>query len=91
MTPVNVPPKQRELRCKGCGQLLGFTTRPQPVPAQCTDVWCAAQPAMTSNEVRDSFIEHLYEYEEWAPEVIGEIFGLTRQRVQQVLQARTVC
>lgn len=78
----------RELRCKGCGRLLGFTSRTQAVPAQCTDVFCAVQVPIGANEERDSFIEHLNVAEDRTPEDIGQVFDLTRQRVQQVLTAR---
>lgn len=78
----------RDIRCNGCGRLLGYTSRPQAVPAQCTDPFCAATPPVGANEERDSFIEHLNVAAERPPEAIGQVFGLTRQRVQQVLTAR---
>jgi predicted glycosyltransferase len=60
------------------------------VPAQCPDVFCADQRPAGVNEERDSFIEYLNNAEGQPPEVIAKVFGLTRQRVQQVLTAR-VC
>ena len=78
----------RELRCRGCGRLIGYTTRPQPVPAQCTDPFCVIDPPVGPNEERDSLITHLVDVEGLTPEAVGEVFGLTRQRVSQVLGKR---
>ena len=85
--PSRMPP--RELRCGGCRRLLGTTTRPQAVPVQCLDPFCAASPLPSSNEERDSFMEHLYGAG-WSLVELGDLFGLTRQRVGQLLSSREV-
>ena len=77
----------RELRCSGCKRLLGVTTRPQAVPVQCTDPFCAQEPLASSNEERDSFVEHLYSAG-WSLSAIAALFRLTRQRVGQLLTTR---
>lgn len=79
-------PELRELRCNGCRQLVGFTTRTQPVPVQCLDSFCAITPPARQNEERDSFIEHLFHVEWFSPERIGKLVGLTRQGVARVLR-----
>ena len=80
----------RDLRCSGCGRRLGFTKRTQAVPAQCADPFCAVQPPVGSNEERDALMEHLYEVEDFSDSAIGEVFGLTRQRVGQILTNRSL-
>jgi phage FluMu protein Com len=79
------PLVMRELRCKGCGRLLGLTQRTQPVPAQCTDLFCARTPASRRNEERDSVIEYLANVEQRPLASIGELFGISRQGVTRVL------
>lgn len=79
----------RELRCKGCRRLVGYTSRPQPVPVQCTDPFCALEPPSSStNEERDSFMWHLFVAEMRSPADLGELFGLSRQGVARVLASR---
>lgn len=78
----------RELRCKGCRRLVGFTSRTQPVPVQCTDPFCALTPPASANEERDSFIQHLHDVSGETPEQIGQLVGLTRQGVARVLATR---
>lgn len=78
-----------DLRCNGCGRRVGFTTRTQAVPVQCTDPWCAAQAPVGINEERDSFMEYLVEVEKQTPELVGEAFGMTRQNVARVLSRRS--
>lgn len=78
----------RELRCSGCGRLLGTTTRTQAVPARCTDPLCVTAPAISANEERDSFIEYLAIVEQRSPESIGNLFNLTRQGVARILTTR---
>ena len=77
-----------ELRCNGCRRRVGYTSRTQPVPVQCTDPFCPLSPPPTQNEVRDSFIEHLAIVAKRTPERIGEVVGLTRQGVMRVLGSR---
>lgn len=78
----------RELRCKGCRQCVGYTTRTQPVPVQCVDPWCALDPPARQNEERDSIIEHMVEVEGFTPERVGQLVGLSRQGVSRVLSGR---
>ncbi len=77
-----------ELRCTGCRRLVGYTSRTQPVPVQCTDPFCTQSPAPSRNEERDSFIDYLDVVLRRTPESIGELFGLTRQGVMRVLSYR---
>lgn len=76
----------RELRCNGCGRRVGYTTRTQPVPVQCPDIFCATTPPVRQKEERDSFIEHLFHVAGISPERIGQLVGLTRQGVARVLR-----
>ncbi len=78
----------RELRCAGCSRLLGYTTRTQAVPAQCTDPFCVANPPSSQNEERDSFIEHLAIVEQRPLVQLGDQYGMTRQGVARILASR---
>lgn len=77
----------RELRCRGCRRLVGYTTRTQPVPVQCPDAFCAAEPPRRVQEERDSFLEHLVLAAGRTPESVGQLVGLTRQGVARVVAA----
>jgi hypothetical protein len=77
-----------ELRCQGCGRLLGFTRRTQAVPAQCTDPFCAKQPPISANEERDALMAHLVLVEDKTVASVGDLFGLTRQGAARALVGR---
>lgn len=78
----------RELRCSGCGRLLGYTTRTQAVPAQCTDPVCAVSPPISKNEERDSVITYLMVVEDRSPEQLGQLFGMSRQGIARIVASR---
>lgn len=78
----------RDIRCSGCGRLLGRTSRPQPVPAQCLDPFCAVQPPISSNEERDSLMAHLVIAEGRPVAAVAEVFGITRQGAARALVGR---
>lgn len=78
----------RELRCSGCNRLLGYTSRTQAVPAQCTDPFCATEPARTMNEERDSFITHLVLVEQQPIAQLSQQFGMTRQGISRIVASR---
>lgn len=77
-----------ELRCGGCGRLLGTTTRTQAVPAQCTDPICAMSPPISKNEERDSLIEFLVHVGERSPEYLAKMWGMTRQGIARIVSSR---
>lgn len=81
-------PMAEPLRCNGCGRRVGYTSRTQPVPVQCTDVFCAAEPPTRSNEERDSFLEHMYEVGGASTAELAELTGMTRQGVERILSGR---
>ena len=77
-----------DLRCRSCGRRVGYTTRTQPVPVQCTHPFCTLDPPASQNEERDSFIEHLSTVAGVRPERLGHVVGLARQGVARVLASR---
>lgn len=80
--------RMREVRCAGCGRLLGYTDVVRVGSIQCTDPFCAAAPAVSSNEERDAMMEHLEVVEGYTSERIAKVFNVSRQRVSKVLSDR---
>lgn len=73
------------LRCNGCNRRIGYTSRTQPVPVQCTDAFCAREPPARSNEERDSFLEHLHDVVGVSTVALSELTGMTRQGIERIL------
>lgn len=72
------------VRCSRCGRAVGRSSTERPKGILCTDPLCTAFPPATDHDVRDAAITMLGQAG-LLPSKIGEIFGLTRQRVNQVL------
>lgn len=75
---------ERAIRCRGCRRLLGHSPVTRPVPIQCTDPGCYSQEPLAPNEERDSIIRALARLGR-KPAEIGVLFGITRQRVEKVI------
>lgn len=78
----------RELRCRGCRRRLGITTRPQPVPVQCTDPFCQLELPTSRNEERDSMMAHLHVVEGKSQREIASLVGLNQATVDYALAGR---
>jgi hypothetical protein len=72
------------VRCSRCGRAVGRSSTERPKGILCTDPLCTAFPPATDHDVRDAAITMLGQYG-LVPARIGEVFKLTRQRVNQVL------
>lgn len=76
-----------EVRCRGCGRLLGVA--PADFRIYC-DEQCADDFAAVTEEARDALIETIYQTRSPAKAAIAKAFGLSRQRVDQILLQRDV-
>ena len=75
------------VHCRGCHRQIGVATNNYAV--YCSP-FCADQPTASAEEERDSAIEWLTRSKGFTPTQIAVRFGLTRQRVHQILQERGV-
>lgn len=74
-----------EIHCRGCRRMLGIG--PADFRVYCnTD--CANDFPATAQEGRDAVIEVIFQTKGLAKAAIGEMFGMSRQRIDQILQAR---
>lgn len=88
-----------EIRCRGCGRLLGLGPRDFRIycdelcatdyPAQ-ESTW-SRQPGTNANsEARDALIECIFQVRSPAKSALAEYFGISRQRVDQIIANRTI-
>jgi len=73
------------LRCRACYRALGIS--PTERRAYC-DYFCAEDVPAGINEDRDALLEAMYQKTLWTRPVLAEKFGVSRQRVDQILNAR---
>jgi len=57
--------------------------------AFCTDL-CADDYPISANEERDSVLETVYAHAQPTKTDLASVFGITRQRVTQILSAREI-
>lgn len=76
-----------EVRCRGCGRLLGVA--PADFRIYCDQMCAEDYPAVTA-ESRDALIEAVFQMRSPAKAVIAKSFGISRQRVDQILLARRI-
>lgn len=74
-----------EVRCRGCGRYLGKGR--QDWRMFCDD-WCAEDFPAVAAEGRDALIEAMHQTRSTPKAVLGRLFGLSRQRVDQILLQR---
>ena len=74
-----------EVRCRGCGRLLGVA--PADFRIYC-DEQCADDFAAVAEEARDALIETIYQTKSPAKAALARSFDLSRQRVDQILMQR---
>jgi hypothetical protein len=74
------------VHCRGCGQEVGIA--PSDFRVYCDDL-CAADFPISAHEDRDSLLETLYgERPTPTKTELAKAFGVTRQRITQILGAR---
>lgn len=74
-----------EIRCRGCRSLLGLG--PADFRIYC-DAWCAADFSAVTSEARDALIEAIYHETEMRKTALAPMFGVARQRIDQILNRR---
>ena len=76
------------VHCRGCGRALGVA--PADFRVYCDDL-CAADYPLSVHEDRDSLIETLHGLRPTPTKTeLAASFGITRQRVTQILAARAI-
>jgi hypothetical protein len=76
-----------EVRCRGCSRLLGVSKKDAPL--YCDEMCFNDFPAV-STESRDALVEAVYYKGRYTFDRLGEMFGFTRQRAQQIVSKRDV-
>jgi hypothetical protein len=76
-----------EVRCRGCRRLLGVAKKDAPIYC---DQMCFEDYPATSTEARDSLVAAVYSKGGYTYDVLGKMFGFTRQRAQQIIALRDV-
>lgn len=83
------PPREdmEDVRCRGCRRLLAIG--PQDFRAYCDDQ-CATDFPATAAEGRDALIEAIWQKTSRAKTALARDFGMSRQRIDQILAARNL-
>lgn len=76
-----------EVRCRGCRRLIGVA--PADFRVYC-DEWCADDFPAVASEGRDALIEAIYQHRGPSKSALGRLFGISRQRVDQILLQRDI-
>lgn len=76
-----------DVRCRGCRRLLGVAKKDAPL--FCDQMCFEDYPAVTT-EARDALVEAVYAKGRYTFDVLGTMFGFTRQRAQQIISRRDV-
>jgi hypothetical protein len=76
-----------EVECAGCRKVLGLTTSVSPVPRIYCSAKCEQDFSVSLNESRDDLIFNLLHLKTPKGQ-IAESFGLSRQRIIQLANAR---
>lgn len=74
-----------EIRCRGCMRLLGIG--PRDLRIYC-DALCADDIAAVEAEGRDALIHAIFQHKSPPKATLGKMFGMSRQRVDQILSSR---
>jgi hypothetical protein len=80
-----------EVRCRGCFRLVGIGRKmaKKEAPIYC-DEQCFYDYPVSSTEARDALVEAVYYKGRYTYERLGEMFGFTRARAQQIVAKRDV-
>lgn len=76
-----------EVRCRGCRRLLGVA--PADFRIYC-DTMCATDYPATTAEGRDALIEAMFRETGLSKSALARAFGISRQRVDQIIDQRTI-
>jgi hypothetical protein len=76
-----------DVRCRGCWRLLGVGKKDAPV--YCDEMCFNDFPAV-STEARDALVEAVYYKGRYTFDRLGDMFGFTRQRAQQIVSKRDI-
>jgi len=76
-----------DVRCISCGRLIGKSRNARSKAAYCLDPICPTLPTLGDNDTRDSVITTMNAIG-WNKTHLADVFGLARQRVIQITQAR---
>lgn len=76
-----------EVRCRGCRRLLGVAKKDAPLYC---DAMCFEDYPATTTEARDALVAAVYSKGRYTYDVLGKMFGFTRQRAQQIIAARDI-
>jgi hypothetical protein len=76
-----------EVRCRGCKRLLGIG--PADFRVYCDDM-CATDYPVATAEARDALIEAIFQKTSKSKTALASDFGVSRQRVDQILASRRV-
>lgn len=74
-----------EIRCRGCRRLIGIG--PADFRIYCSQQ-CAEDFTITSAEARDALIEAIFQETRISKTALAKEFGVSRQRVDQILTQR---
>ncbi len=77
----------RDVRCRGCMRLLGVAKYDNTIYC---DGSCAADYPAKLSEARDALVEAVYLVRDPTFKVLGEQFGMTRQRAAQIVAERDI-
>lgn len=87
MTVTPLTEEMVEIRCRGCRRLVAVG--PADFRVYC-DEMCATDYPATAAEARDALIEAIYQKTSKPKTAIAQEFGVSRQRVDQILAARSL-
>lgn len=76
-----------DVRCRGCRRLLGVA--PKDFRVYC-DEMCANDFPVATSEDRDALLEAIFQRTGRAKTYLAQDFGFSRQRVDQILEARSL-
>lgn len=79
--------RMEEIRCRGCYRLLGVG--PADFRIYC-DRQCADDFPAVVGEGKEALMEAIYQEHHPTKQQLGDIFGVSRQRIEQVLKRRNL-
>ncbi|MER5754275.1 hypothetical protein [Streptomyces sp. NPDC002088] len=74
-----------DVRCRGCRRLLGVSKKDAPIFC---DEMCANDFPAASTEARDALVEAVYYKGRHTYDILGKMFGFSRQRAAQIVTGR---
>lgn len=87
MSVIALQENMEEVRCRGCRRLLGVA--PADFRIYC-DEMCAGDFPVATAESRDALIEAIFQKTGRSKTSLAEEFGVSRQRIDQILGGRAL-